>query len=486
MSVSAAELAELLELCEDDPVAFNTYVLQRAPYWEKQEEICRAVVENKTTVVESGNSIGKSYLLAGLALWWLYTRPGSLITATAPSQTLLGTVLFKEMRAAIAETRIPRPGRPFIPLPGKITDSASASPQVLAIDGTGYQVLGIATRGVERFSGQHNPDLFQLIDEASGIESPIWEAMNSQNPVKRAIFGNPIKAEGEFVEVAKLGEKHAKDASIPGNKRTKLLIIPSTASPDIHLERSPRGLADKGFLDSNRERYGEDSLWWRTHILAQRPTVSTEGLLPPHWLDFAVAQRRPEQPIGIAHLLKVKRLACDLGEGVGKDKTVIIVRDDLGILEVAASNAWGLPEAAAEMAKLARQYNVPDHHCSYDALGIGRDMPNHLHRHGLKARPYRGSASVKGDFANMRSYCGWKLRQRLDPDRDDPHHPGQKQVPFILKPGPWWLQMREEMAEVKYELIGQKVKLENKDDLMIRLGRSPDFFDAVAQSFSPL
>lgn len=464
--------------CIGSPEDFNEYVLGRGEYWWRQKEICRSVVDYETTVVESGNSIGKSYLAAGLILWWLYTRPGSLVVTTAPSQTLLGTVLFKELRRAHSKS--------LVELHGKITESANASPQTLVVDTTGHQILGIATRGVERLSGQHAGELLQVIDEASGIEPDIWEALDSQNPTKRVVFGNPIKAEGQFVELAKRGELQNKDASIPDGHRTRLIIVPSTDSPDIREERSHRGLADQKFLRRARETYGEDSLWWRTHILAQRPTVSTEGLLPPEWVDFAVNQIRPEQGYGVQHLTSVRRLACDLGEGVGRDKTVIVVRDDLGVLEVAASAAWGLPEAAAEMARLARLYNVPDHHCSYDALGIGRDMPNHLHRHRLKARPYRGSASVNGDFANMRSMCAWRLRQRLDPARDDPKFPGQRQIPFCLKMGPWWVQMREEMTEVKYELVGQKVKLENKEDFMIRLGRSPDWFDALAQSWAPL
>ncbi len=475
--MNAEQIAEILELCEDSPEDFNEFVLGRPGYWERQIEICRSVAQYETTVVESGNSIGKSYLAAGIVLWWLYTRPGSLVVTTAPSQTLLGTVLFKELRRAHS--------RSIVPLPGRITDSANASPQTLIVDNAGHQVLGIATRGVERLSGQHAGDLLQVIDEASGIEPDIWEALDSQNPTKRVVFGNPIKADGPFVDLAKRGELQNRDPSIPDNHRTRLIIVPSTDSPDIHEERSHRGLADAGFLRRNREKYGEDSLWWRTHILAQRPTISAEGLIPEKWLDWAACQQRPSFP-GVERFYGARRLACDLGEGVGRDKTVIVVRDDLGILEVASSNAWGLPEAASEMWRLARKWNVDDSHCSYDALGIGRDMKNHCDRHKFSPRPYRGSATVKADFANLRSLSAWRMRQRFDPERDDPGRPYQKQLPFCITPGPWWLQMRTELSELRYELIGQKTKLEPKEDLLIRLGHSPDFADALLQSFAPL
>ena len=402
----------------------------------------------------------------------------ALVVTTAPSQTLLATVLFKEIRRAHKQSKIL--------LPGKVSESANASPQTLVVDTEGHQVLGIATRGVERLSGQHAGELLQVIDEASGLEAEIWEALDSQNPTKRVVFGNPLRARGAFVELAKRGEQHNSDPSIPDHERTKLIIVPSTDSPDIHEERSHRGLADKGFLRRNKEKYGEDSLWWRTHILAQRPTVSAEGLLPEPWLDFAAKQIRPRDIPGMERIRGIRRLACDLGEGVGRDKTVIVVRDDLGILEVAHSAAWGLPEAAGKMRELSRKWMVKDEHCSFDALGIGRDLVNHLKREGLNARPYRGSASVKGDFANLRSLSAWKLRQRLDPYRDDPHMIGQKQTPFCISPGDWWPQMRGELLELRYELVGQKTKLENKEDVMTRLGHSPDYSDALMQSFSPI
>lgn len=102
-------------------------------------------------IVPTGNSVGKSYCAAGLILWWVYTRPGSLVVTTALSQTLLGTVLFKEIRRAKASSKTA--------LPGRITDSPNVSPQTLLVDGTGWGVLGIATCGVERLSGQHNPNL---------------------------------------------------------------------------------------------------------------------------------------------------------------------------------------------------------------------------------------------------------------------------------------------------------------------------------------
>ena len=53
-------------------------------------------------------------------------------------------------------------------------------------------------------------------------------------------------------------------------------------------------------------------------------------------------------------------MAIDLAEGVGRDSTCILVRDDLGILEVVTSNTMGLPEAAEAVCRLAMTLECAD------------------------------------------------------------------------------------------------------------------------------
>lgn len=44
--------------------------------------------------------------------------------------------------------------------------------------------------------------------------------------------------------------------------------------------------------------------------------------------------------------------------------------------------------------------------------------------------------------------------------------------------------MREELTSLKYRLEGSRIALEQKDVLAARLGRSPDFADALIMSFA--
>ena len=479
-----ARFRRLLLDCKDDPYRFNRVVLGRGDYWSRQREICDRAADSKTVVIPTGNAVGKTYTAAGLILWWLYTRYRSLAITTAPSQTLLATVLFKELARAKAGA--------LLPLGGTVTKSPHVSPQQLRLDDEGWQCLGISMRGVERLSGQHAGELLVVVDEASGIEPEIWEAIASLNPSKLVVFGNPLRPDGEFKKLYDLG------VADPGTGRDRISVIrvPSTESPDRELARSPRGLADAGFLLDAERKYGKESLWWKTHIDAQFPTATHEALLPAHWVDRCTMIARANGHAG------EKIIAADLSAGTGRDKTVILVRDNLGIIDLVCSSFIDVAHAAKEIVRLAREHGVRDDHVYYDAGGDGRDLPRYLEQFRFRACvPYVGSTTGGSRFSNRRSRSAWHLRQRLDPGRPleleqteedhlylptrTPHVPStQIQPPFAIPAGHWWTQMREELTSLKYRLEGSRIALEQKDVLAARLGRSPDFADALIMSFA--
>jgi phage terminase large subunit len=358
-----------------------------------------------------------------------------------------------------------------------LSDSPRAAPQELLLDSAGWGVLGIATRGVERLSGQHNPDLLVVVDEASGVEEEIWEALDSQNPAKLVVCGNLLRAEGRFRELSLRAARERTDPTIPDIERVHEIRIPSTASPDIDLPRSPRGLADRGFLDNARRQYGESSLWWRTHVLALFPEVSSEVLIPEAWLDWATrpehrAVIRPGDPRA-----GTVRIACDLSEGVGRNHTVVLVRDDLGVLEIFSSPTAGLPEATAEIDRLARKWHVAHELITYDRLGLGKKLPNYLAKYGIRAQAYAGEGRPRdpGSFTNLRTEAAGKLHCRLDPNWcPDPRAPGVRQAPFHIPPGPFWPRLRADLKALTYDLVGKRTRLLPKDEWSAKLGRSPD------------
>ncbi len=176
------------------------------------------------------------------------------------------------------------------------------------------------------------------------------------------------------------------------------------------------------------------------------------------------------------------RMAVDLGEGVGRDRSVVLVRDELGILEVWSSNTASLAEVAQVVARLSPKWGVAHDRISYDKLGVGGEFAHHLWRVGIKhAKPYCGEASPadKARFTNIRTEAAWAVRCRVNPDWcPDLKDPQRRNAPFHVPLGPWWPELREELLALEYEAAGTRTRLLLKERWCARLGRSPDLADA--------
>lgn len=473
-----SRLVDLLSECHDDPDLFNSSILGRDPFWHRQQEIAQSVVDYRITVAYTGNAVGKDYLVGSLIPWWLCTRYKSLVIVTGPSQTILGSVTWKEVRRAIEGSKFP--------LAAKFSQGIKSSPQTVTL-GTDWQALGFSTTSVERASGQHNRKLLCIVEEASGVDDAIYDAIDSLKFVRLLCIGNPIRATGRFIDLIRQAERD-KQEGVPRDRAVNAIRIQSTDSPDAKLDESPRGLADKTWLADVARRYGVDSLWYRSHVKAEIPSVSSDRLIPGEWLNWAAAAVRPPlRPFDPTHA--TRRIAVDLGEGVGRDSSCILVRDDLGILECIAGATLGLAEAAEIVFKLHRKWNVAEERISYDRVGVGRDFRNHLARHGItKAVGYAGAGAARDPkgFTNLRTEAAWKLKRRLDPQwSTDPNFPlATRQAPFHLPPNQHWPQLREELEALTYDLVGNQTRLIKKEDLCDQLGRSPDRSDALIQSFA--
>jgi hypothetical protein len=469
------EMVALLRKCKGDPVRFHRVFLDRPPLWSRQQEICRSLVEYRTTVCYSGNGVGKDFVVGTVIPWWLTTRPDSLLICTGPSQTVLGSITFREVRKALDHAVLPSGMR--------LSQGIKASPQVVEV-AAGWHALGFSTTGVERASGQHAGDLLVIVEEASGVDDEIWDAIDSLNFSRLFAVGNPIRGTGRFVDMIRQSDRDRRDG-IPGHRAVNAIRIPSTESPHAHLERSPVGLADGTWLEDVARRYGVNSLWYKSHVLALIPEASADVLIPQSMLDYLLAQPPPARPPGHP-IHQTRRISCDLSEGVGRDSTCVLVRDDWGTLDVAVSAGLGLPEAAALIGQKSSQWRVPANRITYDRGGIGKNMDNHLRRLGIEgAIPYvgAGSPSDPSAYANLRTECGWRLRNRLDTTWMEATPAGQRlQVPFHFCPGPYIERLREDLRPLTYSLVNKAIKLMNKEDHMAALGRSPDVFDAICQS----
>ena len=462
----------VLEHYRDDPSGFNRAILGRC-LWHKQREVCAAVARSPITVVPAGRAVGKSYLLAGIVLWWLYTRQNSLVITTGPDHRQVVSVLWKEIRRALRSSRAP--------LGHDHLTQGYGSPQRLQVrGGSEWQALGFACKSEEGLSGQHAGDLLVIVDEASGVEDRIWSAIHGLAASRLVVVGNPIKYDCHFRELHDLAEA--------GSESVLTVPISSLECPDAGREHSPVGMASRSFLNQMREIHGEESPWWRSNILGLFPGQESVRFIPSNWLDACTNEQILQDESWRDYPGGPPVCGVDVGGGVGADRSVVVIRDRRRLLEVFASTQHGVLDDAAHrlepvVIELCKRWGIPGSRVIYDRGGLGRSFGSYLANHGLDdAFGYYGSGKGGRLYVNRRTACAYALRKRLDPHRKD-------HVPFYCGGIPEWPALRQELAELRspsMELEEGQVKqvLETKEELMGRLHRSPDLLDALLMTFS--
>jgi hypothetical protein len=109
--------------------------------------VCAAVAQSPITVVPAGRAVGKSFSLAGLVLWWVYTRPKSLVMTTGPDFRPVFSVLWKEPRRTLLSAPVPLGYDHLI--------RCYSTPKRLTVQhGTDWGTMGFAAQYEEGFSGQ--------------------------------------------------------------------------------------------------------------------------------------------------------------------------------------------------------------------------------------------------------------------------------------------------------------------------------------------
>jgi hypothetical protein len=257
--------------------------------------------------------------------------------------------------------------------------------------------------------------------------------------------------------------------------------------PDHHKIKAPtwtNTFLPPSFLPSLRARYG-DSTFARQEIEGEEVDDDTDVLIPSAWLDRAFSARHDgEGPT---------RIGVDLGSGSGGDRTVIVARDDAGILELKWSRSWGLEAAARQVAMMQARWRVAPGRTAYDRAGIGEDFAHRLDAAGVVGgRGYRGGVSGGHRFSNLRTAAAWLLRSALDPggrgvlraDDDDGGLYRARGLGFSI-PREYESILRPELAACRWKIDGdRRIALTPKDELTSDLGHSPDVADALIISFA--
>lgn len=193
---TARNHAEALRRFQKDPKLFFTEILGVESLEKYQADVLDTVWANERTAISACHDVGKSFLMARLAMAFLNVYPNSKVITTAPTFTQVERILWSEIRAAHAKAKFPLGGKL------NLTDW-SHSPDWFAIGFTPRNELsGGEGQGTQSsFQGFHAAHLLVIFDEATGIPANIWnmaEGLLTSANVKFVAIGNPTSQNSEF------------------------------------------------------------------------------------------------------------------------------------------------------------------------------------------------------------------------------------------------------------------------------------------------
>lgn len=242
-----------------DPAQFCVKHLGFRP-WKKQIEIMEAVRDHDRVAVATSHKIGKSAIGACEALAHYSCVPGSRVIMTSSIARQVQGILWREMRARWRTAKLGQcihcvKLAQYTKRDVTCSHSSPLEGEFSHVAGTGLQaddlreVVGFTAQDAEGAAGISAPNVFYICDEASGIPSTMFAAIegNRAGGAKLLLLGNPTRNDGEFYEA-----HHTKNYY--------RITVSAYDTPNAQCGyKLIEGLATREWIEEKLEDWGEDS-----------------------------------------------------------------------------------------------------------------------------------------------------------------------------------------------------------------------------------
>lgn len=192
---NSADVLFIVKTYKHDPIGFAKEVLKcNLDIW--QEAFLSHIAEGKKKIaVSSGNNAGKTYACGMLALWYLTTHPQATVFITANTVSQLHDATMNTIRIIAQNSLITNW---FFYSQGKIGLIGSDTMFISAKPNNEFKP--------ESIQGRHAEYFLQIVDEASAISQPVWDALNGNVTTDNSVWvviGNPTRTETPFHKIWK-------------------------------------------------------------------------------------------------------------------------------------------------------------------------------------------------------------------------------------------------------------------------------------------
>lgn len=342
--------------------------------------------------IVSGHGIGKSMIVSILILWFLFVHPDAQIACTSPGKEQMYDVLWKELAKWIE--RMPKEVAAMYQWESQHV-RMKESPE------TWFARAKTASKeNTEALAGVHADWVMIPVDEASGVEEPIFETMEgalTSGNILVFLISNGTRSIGYFYDT------HHKDA-----ERWQNYSFSSLDSPRV----------DQKYVDAIIAKYGEDSVQYNIRVKGEFPD---EGIMDDSGYvqlfndrDLHIVPFDPEwKPAG--------RVAGSLdASGEGQDESEWAAGDAMRAAIVGEEKISTSASMAVKSLTICDKFGIDPIDFTIDAFGKGQDVGMEIALATAKQkRPWRVTTINSGEpcedeadrelFINQRAMMFYKL-----------------------------------------------------------------------------
>jgi hypothetical protein len=438
-----------------DPVRWVRERLRQTA-WSKQREILTALRDHRRVAVRSCHGVGKSHIAAVAVAHWLDTHlPGeAFVVTTAPTAAQVRAILWRYIR------RNHKRGH----LPGRVNQTEWHIDDEIVAYGRKP-----ADQDESAFQGIHARYVLVVIDEACGVPEQLWiaaDALTTNADCRILAIGNPDNPAAHFRKVC-----------APGSG-WHVIGISAFDSPNLTGEGVPEELqqvlVSASWVEEKASEWGTDNPLYKSKVLGEFADDAPNQVV--RTADIAMCRIAPDRKHAPDDLLPVE-LGVDVGGG--GDETVI--RERRG---VRAGREWRAhtdrPEQIAPLVLQAIRESGATA-VKVDSIGVGFGVIGELrnaadrgeHSAFVDAVNVAEAASEPDKFMNLRAEIWWQIGRDLSATRGwdlSGMENGDTTVAQLLEPR-WTVDPKG------------RIRVEPKDEIKKRLGRSPDNADALLLAF---
>lgn len=504
--ISQGQFDRLHDYYLKHPDEFVTEVLGAHP-WAMQTEIIKSVFNYKVTAVKTCNAVGKSYIAARIVLTYLMLHQDSIVVTTAPTFKQVTDVLWREIGTAMKLSRF------------KLTEKEAQQAR-LNLD-TNWYAVGLSTRRPENFFGYHADHILVVVDEAGGVEEPIFSGVAAITPNVNArvlLIGNPTNPTGTFFDYFNKPEMGANCLTISAFDSPNFTATGIKNVDDLLTLFTPRNgikqaewthrvnnklekmmdlrysaLIAPSVVYARYHEWGPDSAAWQALIMGEFPSQAEQALIPTELVTQAMEMAKIDKASGKTYAelsgWQIPDGAPEYGLDMaryGNDSTVCFPRRGGWVEQPIAWGKTSLMDSADRVLKIIDplDFNV---RLNIDDTGNGggttdrlRQIKNEQLQAGLPVHQYQLAAynfsskefmTRPEKFHDITSELYWNLREWFY--KRQIALPKNDRLFTELVGRRWWLNK------------SGKIQVESKDDYKKRTGgKSPDYSDSLALAFA--